>query len=221
LLRPATWPCPASGDELALIADHSRSRRILILPAWFDEANRTRHFTVEVMRLLHEMGMDCFLPDFAGCNESSHLLTEQTIARWREQASSAAEHFGATHIVAIRAGAMLAPPAISTIFYAPTTAASVLRGLLRARIIADKEAGLSVSREDLLTEGKQRGLQLAGYRLGPQMIAEMEAGTLEEGEHAAIAQADIGGSGLWLRAEPEHDPKQAHNLAQAIARLVS
>ena len=30
---------------------------------------------------------------------------------------------------------------------------------------------------------------------------------------ANIAQADLGGAGLWLRAEPDHDPAQARALA--------
>ena len=32
-----------------------------------------------------------------------------------------------------------------------------------------------------------------------------------------IAQSDIGGPGLWLRAEPDHDPRQADALAAILA----
>ena len=37
------------------------------------------------------------------------------------------------------------------------------------------------------------------------------------GPQRDIAQGDLGGPGLWLRAEPEYDPKQADALAAIIA----
>ena len=44
---------------------------------------------------------------------------------------------------------------------------------------------------------------------------------LEEAEPATqlidIEQASVGGSGLWLRAEPDEDPEQADALAAMIA----
>ena len=127
MLRPITWPClcpgqyrednPADGspaahaisDELALACDQGSAVRILVLPALFDEANKLRHFALEVMRQLSQNGFDTFLPDFAGCNESTAPLHWQTIAGWQEQARAAASHFRATHVLTLRAGALLDP----------------------------------------------------------------------------------------------------------------
>ena len=212
----AAWPAP-DGEEYALALDRGRERRVLVLPALFDEANKLRHFTVEVMRRLDEAGLDAFLPDLPGCNESEAPLEAQTLLGWREAAEAAAGHFGATHALTIRGGALCGPE-LPTWRYAPATGASILRAMLRARVLASKEAGLEESREALLEQGREAGLELAGYRLGPQMIRELEAAEPSGGAALAnIAQTDLGGAGLWLRAEPDHDPAQAEALARIVA----
>ena len=148
----ATWPCPdASGavqDEYALIFDRQRPRRLLVIPPLFDEANKLRRQLAEVMRRLDHAGIDCFLPDLPGCNESPRPLREQTLQGWRHTATAAAEHFRATHVLAVRAGAIIAPSSLPGWRYAPVGGASILRTLLRARIIAQREAG----REETLAQ---------------------------------------------------------------------
>jgi hypothetical protein len=85
-------------------------------------------------------------------------------------------------------------------------------------VLASREAGRDEDRDGLLAEGLQSGLELAGYRLGPQMIADLaEAALPEAGKLHDIAQSDIGGGALWLRAEPDHDPKQADALAAIVS----
>ena len=216
----AGWPAP-DGEEYALAFDRGRERRIVILPALFDEANKLRHFTVEVMRRLDEAGVDSFLPDLPGCNESLAPLDAQTLTGWREAAEAAAAHFGATHALAIRGGALCAPE-LPTWRYAPATGSSILRAMLRARVLASKEAGIDETRDGLLELGRELGLELAGYRLGAAMVRELElAEPLDKlGSGAAlanIAQSDLGGAGLWLRAEPDHDSAQADALAAIVA----
>ena len=213
----AAWPCP-DGEEYALVFDRSRARRLLVLPALFDEANKLRHFTVEVMRRLDAAGIDTFLPDLPGCNESLAPLEAQTLQGWREAAHAAAVHFGATHGLAIRGGALCAPPELPVWRYAPATGSSILRAMLRARVIANKEAGIDETREALLERSRESGLELAGYRLGAAIIRELELAEPSGGAALAnIAQSDLGGAGLWLRAEPDHDPAQAQALAAIVA----
>jgi hypothetical protein len=213
----AAWPSPA-GEEYALTFDEGRAHRVLVLPAWFDESNKLRHFTVEVMRRLDGAGVDTFLPDLPGCNESAAPLEEQTLESWRGEAAEAAWHFSATHVLAIRAGAMIAPDSLPGWRYAPVAGSSQLRALLRARVLASREAGRDEDRDRLLEVGRKGGLELAGYRLGAAMIegladAELPAAARQRD----IAQGDIGGAGLWLRAEPDYDPKQADALAAVLA----
>lgn len=216
-----TWPCPVgvSGgtiDELALIFDHDRARRVLVLPALFDEANKLRHFTAEVMREMDRRGMDCFLPDLAGCNESEAPLQAQGIVGWRKQAAAAATHFRANEILAIRGGGLLDPGTLPGVRYAAIDGASLLRGMLRARVLADREAGLASEREALLEHGRSEGLTLAGYRLGASMIGELSAATPPVSRATDLPHSVIGGAALWLRAEPAHDSAQAMKLAALV-----
>jgi hypothetical protein len=213
----AAWPA-ADGSEYALAFDRGRTRRLLVLPALFDEAGKTRHLAVETLRRLDQAGIDGFLPDLPGCNESLAPLEAQTLAGWRAGAAAAARHFGATHLLTIRASAILAPPALPGWRYAPTGGANALRALLRARVISAREAGEDVTSEALLAIGRDRGLDLAGYRIGSAMVRDLESAMLpDSGRLADIAQATVGGNAAWLRAEPDFDPTQADALAAIIA----
>ena len=200
-----------------LAFDKGRSRRLLILPALFDEANKLRRQTVQVMRQLDMAGIDCFLPDLPGCNESIQSLEAQNLTIWRDAARAAAGHFNATHLLTIRAGAALAPSNLPGWRYAPVPGAGILRSLLRARLLASREAGRSETMDAMQETGRAIGIDLAGYRIGPQLFAELERSRLQEGGPLLdIAQDAIGGSGLWLRAEPDESAQQAEALAAIL-----
>ena len=218
-----TWniPAPDGGsptDEMLLGFDRGRAVRVLILPAWFDEANKLRRFTVGVMRRLDAAGIDCFLPDLPGCNESLSPLSEQTLEGWREAAAVAASASKATHVLAIRAGALIAPASLPGWRYAPQSGPSLLRGMIRARTIAAREAGISVTSEGLMALGRSEGLMLGGWTIGAAMLCALEKAEpdLAPGQQE-IEQTKLGGSGLWLRAEPSEDESQADALAAIIA----
>lgn len=202
--------------------DRDRATRVLVLPAWFDEANKLRRFTIEVMRRLDAAGIDSFLPDLGGCNESLAPLSEQTLEGWRAQAEAAAANLDATHVLAIRAGALIAPQGLPGWHYAAQSGPKLLRALLRARTIAAREAGRFESAEGLMAQGRAEGLLLGGWQLGAGLIAALEnaepaLGTAQN----AIAQTDLAGPGLWLRAEPDDDAAQADTLASIIARSIA
>ncbi len=203
---------------MALVFDRGRGPRLLVLPALFDEANKLRRQTAEVMRRLDLSGVDSFLPDFPGCNESAVPLETQALDGWRGAAQAAAVHFGATHILAIRAGCLIAPAALPGWRYAPTTGAKVLRSLLRARTIAAREAGKTETIEELSVLARKQGIELAGWNIGATMFSALEKAVANaDSQQALIDQGDIGGAGLWLRAEPGDDPEQADMLAALVA----
>ncbi len=218
----AAWQAPCSegrtSEELLIAFDESREQRVLILPAWFDEANKMRRLTVQMMRVLDQAGIDSFLPDLPGCNESLVPLKEQSVSAWRACALAAVDHVGASHVLAIRAGALLAPPNLPGWLYAPQTGPKVLRGMIRARAIAAREAGREESAEELQELGRSEGLTLAGWSIGPQMFRELETAEPITGDmHATVEQKKIGGAGLWLRAEPGDNEEQAQALAKIVA----
>lgn len=197
--------------------DRDRTHRVLVLPAWFDEANKLRRFTIEVMRRLDRAGIDSLLPDLGGCNESLALLSRQTLAGWRVQARAAAETLSVTHVLAIRAGALIAPPDLPGWHYAAQSGPKLLRAMLRARTIAAREAGRFENAGSLMAQGKADGLVLGGWSLGPDLIAALESAEPTHGPgQREIPQTAVGGAGLWLRAEPDDDAAQADALAGLI-----
>lgn len=215
------WPSPGGCDEYALAFDKARTRRLLVIPALFDEGNKLRHFTVEVMRRLDEAEVDSFLPDLPGTSESLQPLRDQTLRGWRDDVRTAAEHFDASHVLAIRAGGLLSPDHLPKIHYAPASGATQLRAMLRAQVIASRELGRSELRDDLLARGRREGLRLGGYDLSPAMIAALDQAAAPNDGAEEIAQADLGGPALWLRAEPQHDPDQADRLADRLSRWMA
>lgn len=218
-----TWNTPAldggqTSEELLLAFDRGRPVRVLICPAWFDEANKLRRFTVEVMRRLDAAGIDCFLPDWPGCNESLAPLHPQTLAGWRRCAEAAAEALGATHVLAIRAGALVAPTGLPGWHYAAQSGPKLLRAMLRARTIAAREDGIAETSERLLTIGRREGLMLGGWHIGAEMLRALEtAQPALAPVQQDIAQSQFGGAGLWLRAEPGDDPAQADALVAIVS----
>lgn len=218
------WPCPLPGggaaQEMALVCDAAgpvRRASLLVVPALFDEANKLRRFTVEVMCRLAAADIACVLPDLPGCNESLLPLEEQTPGDWRLAMEGAARHFGCSHVLALRGGALLAPRGLAGWHYAPVSGASLLRQLLRARILAAREAGRDETQDSLLALGREQGLELGGYRLGADFVAEFGGLVADDAGVQVIRQDMLGGPGLWLRAEPGEDAGQADALAAIIA----
>ncbi|MFM5954635.1 MAG: hypothetical protein ACKOPE_10100 [Novosphingobium sp.] len=221
-MKAEAYPCPlpggAAASELALTFDQGRSKRLLIAPALFDEANRMRRFTVEVMRRLDGSGLDCFLPDLPGCNESERDLALIEPEDWRMALEAAARHFGATHVLAIRGGGLLLPPKLPGWHYAPIKGSSLIKTLLRARIIASREAGVEENAAELMETARELGIDLAGWSLSGEMLRQLDQMVApKRGDLIPIDHETLGGSPLWLRAEPDENPDQADALAAIIA----
>ncbi len=221
-MKPASYPCPlpcgAAASEYALTFDFSRKCRVLIASALFDEGHKLRRFTVEVMRRLNGAGIDSFLPDFPGLNESEQDLALIEPEDWRMALEAAGRHFGATHVLAMRGGGLVLPGKLGGWHYAPVKGASQLKTMLRARIIASREAGREEKLDALMAQGLAMGLELAGYSLSGEMLRQMDE--LVPGKQPGITVIEhelIGGGPLWLRAEPDEDRSQADALAAIIA----
>ncbi len=223
----STWTPPArdgtpAGDELLVAFDRGRDLRLLVCPTWFDEANKLRRFTLEVMRRLDGAGIDSLLPDLPGCNESLAPLQQQTLEGWRADMTAAAEALRATHVLAIRGGALIAPHGLAGWHYAPQSGPKLLRGMIRARTIAAREAGRAETAEALMAQGRAEGLTLGGWAIGPAMFAALEEAEPALGPgQSEIAQSTVGGPGLWLRAEPGEDGGQADRLVARIAQSLA
>ncbi|MEE4200456.1 hypothetical protein [Erythrobacter sp.] len=221
-MKHLTWHAPlaggGTGEEMLLAFEGTSEPRLLMLPALFDEANRMRRFTVQAMRALSEQGIASYLPDLPGCNESLAPLAEETLATWRKAAEEAVHDAEATHVLAIRGGALIAPPGLPSWFYAPVSGGKIVRGMVRAGVVAAREAGEEVSSQQLLERGRVEGVRLAGWPIGAAMFRELEqAEPLDDPQTVSIAQAQIPGRPLWLRAEPDEDEAASQELANIVA----
>lgn len=173
------------------------------------------------MKLLDESGLDVMCPDLPGCNESLEPHEAQTLTHWRACSAAAAQHFAATSVLAFRSGAWLAPSNLPVWAFAPTKPKQVLRNLLRIQAIAQREAGAAVSSDTQLQIAREQGLLVAGWFLSAELVRELDtAKTHAPGQHRAIAQDEVGGTGLWLPSENAFDLAQAEKLAAIIAREV-
>lgn len=219
---PDFYPCPLAGGgtlaEYALACDRGRERRVLLVPALFDEANRLRRLAVGVMQRLDGAGVDSLLPDLPGCNESLQALDRLDPEDWRTAMEAAARHFRATHVLTLRGGALVAPVHLPGWMLAPAPGTSLLRTMLRARIVMAREGGREESQESLTALGEAQGLELAGYRLSAEFLRQFRALTVPAAcPLTPIDQDLLGGGALWLRAEPDDDPAQADALAAVVA----
>jgi hypothetical protein len=205
--------CLSFGDARA-------SRHILIVPPLFDEMNRVRRMLANAMRRLAERGVQSLLPDLPGCNESPVQLAGQTIETWQEAVAAAALQLGATHIASIRGGALIDhKTGLPTWRLATVKGSSLLKTMLRTRMAAEKEAGRSVTIEQLMASAQSGPLELSGYALGINMLESLDSAlpTANSNLHEA-ALSDIDGSALWLRAEPQDDPVMSMSLAAELDR---
>lgn len=198
---------------------------ILIVPPLFEEANRTRRTLVLAMRALAADGFAALLPDLPGQNESLVPLEKVDLASWQNALAEAAATIDGPQIIAsLRGGALIDhhPKAAAWWRLAPVGGASLLRTLMRARVAADREGGVTSSLDSLQAEAATAPLLLAGNRLSPAMIAQL--GSAETQPVARLRTVTLGsgadaiaGTPLWLRAEPGEDAAMAKAIAADIA----
>lgn len=211
-------------EQLFRIAPVGATRAtILFVPPLFDEANRLRRTLVLAMHALAAEGFAAALPDLPGQNESLIALEDVDLQRWRDAlAEAAAEIEGPVVIASLRGGALIDHRAQAAAWWrlAPVGGASLLRTMLRARVAADREAGIESSPESLQEAAKDAPLLLAGNRLSPAMVAQL--GDAETQPVAPLRAIGLGADGisgtpLWLRAEPGEDTAMAAAVAADIA----
>lgn len=221
-----TWTPQISGteqlpEELFVSFDKGRSHRILLVPALFDEANKLRRFTLTLMRALDSFEIDTALPDLPGTNESSSPSRDQSLSLWKTQIRQFSQIFEATHCLTLRAGALLAPASLSGWFYSALDGPRQLGTLMRSRVVESREAGQPQTREALLEIGQHEGLRLAGWELGAAMVKELQTAQFDRGHsYVPVSPSDLGGSALWLRAEPGEDKAQSEALAKSVSAAI-
>ncbi len=205
--------------------DDTPRATVLFVSPLFEEANRTRRTLALAMRALVRHGFAALLPDLPGQNESLVPLVEADLVSWQEAlAEVTATLDGPVIIASLRGGALIDHRAGAAAWWriAPIGGASLLRTLMRARVAADREAGLTSSLDSLQAEAATAPLILAGNLLSAAMIGQL--GSAEVEPVAPLRTVTLGsgadpiaGTPLWLRAEPGEDAAMAEAIAADIA----
>lgn len=209
--------------QLRITPDAPPRATILIVPPLFDEANRLRRTLALAMRALAANGFAAVLPDLPGQNESLIALEAVDLAHWQQAlAEVAAGIDGPLVIASFRGGALIDHRARAAAWWrlAPAGGASLLRTMMRARVTADREAGIETSLDSLHEAAKTAPLLLAGNALSPAMVAELggaEPQPVAPLRSIALGAEGIAGTPLWLRAEPSEDAAMAAAIAADIA----
>jgi len=195
---------------------------VLLVPPLFDEANRLRRTLVLAMRALAAAGFAAVLPDLPGQNESLVALEDVDLERWQDALADVAAGIAGPVITAsIRGGALIDHRVQAAAWWrlAPVGGASLLRTMMRARVAADREAGILSSLDSLQEAAKTAPLLLAGNALSSAMVAQIgaaEAQPVEPLRSIGLGADGIAGTPLWLRAEPGEDAVLAAAIAADI-----
>ena len=199
-----TW---RGGTELLLRHGADCPVTLLVLPALFEEANRMRQLTVEVMRRLAGLGIGTILADLPGQGESGMPLSGVVLEDWHVAV--------ATHIpyvrgsVAFRGGALLDGAFAHRWRFAADTGERLMRDLVRATAMSS-----SVSASDVDRAARGGQLRLAGNALNPELYVALTSSKPVVGGHLSAVE----GPHLWRAAEPGSDPVLAEALAKDIVQ---
>jgi len=117
-------------------------------------------------------------------------------------------------------------PAASHWMLSPVKGAAILRTMMRTRVAADREAGLTTSLSGLTEQAGAGPIELAGNSIGSDLFSQLNAAGIPALQNQRIVRlasdnkpgdVQIDGSALWLRAEPDDDPAMSSAIAQDIA----
>ncbi len=224
----------AGGTEAMLRFGPASGPVVVVALPLFEEANRTRAFTVTILRLLSARGIASALPDLPGTGESETETGQASLSHWREAFAAATTAlrpiYDSIHIVALRGGALVDHDAVaeSRWHFAPLPGARVIRDLGRVALAAAKEAGTSFDPATLTTSGPP--VEIAGNCLPRTLLGELAAAeptssgrlrTVRLGNDPMTADRHIDGAPLWRRSEPDNDIALATLLADDIAGWIA
>lgn len=196
---------------------------VVILPALFEEHNRTRAFTVAICRALAGSQVASILPDLPGQGESAVPTQDATLDHWRKAVMALVQAQRAVRPVIM--GSMRGGAIVDDVLgvsghwrLSPITGQMVIRDLTRGAVMQSsptaaptgdpvEAAGNLISRH--LFDALQADVTLR------EDAAPLRTVRLES--DPAPADLKLPGSPLWRRAEPGNDVPLAALLAQDLA----
>jgi hypothetical protein len=224
------WP---GGREALLRFGPGHGPVLIALLPLFEEANRTRTFTVGLLRKLADRSIASLLPDLPGQGESLVPLAALTVAAMTEAVAALADRCGVEGrqvcTLGIRSGALLDTRARlgGRWQFSPQTGDELLRELRRVWQAAGHRGGA-----ETMTSPGPDPIEIAGNRLSAPLLASVAGATpldqpgvprrvIRLATDPASADRRIDAAPLWRRAEPGDDPALADLLADDIAQWLA
>ncbi|GAB5488657.1 MAG: hypothetical protein Pars2KO_22270 [Parasphingorhabdus sp.] len=222
----------AGRDEYCLSAGTEHNVQVLLIPPLFDEMNRMRRMMVDVMRMLSERDVGTILPDLPGTNESLFPQEEASLEIWTTALKSCLGiHEKCTFIASFRGGCLIDDISDELPIWrlTPVKGKSLLRTMMRTRIAADREIGITIGMSDLSTKVKTETIELAGNIVARLMFEQLEEAAPKTPNslrtarlHADSQPSDVklDGNPLWLRAEPDEDTLLSQSIADDLKKWI-
>lgn len=177
-----------------------QGRKVLIIPPFAEELNKSRHVLAALCRSLEAAGHDVLLPDLYGTGDSEGQFSEATLEIWRGDLDAAVRYLEPREdfdVIALRAGALIAVDLVNrhrirsmTLLHPIVEGRQQLNQLLRLRLAGALTGGGKKETAAQLREQLASGhtLEIAGYGLSPQLAADLEALSLSASPPLAVAQ---------------------------------
>ena len=201
---------------------------VVVAPALFEEANRTRAFLVRILRLLAADGIASILPDLPGTGESLRQTVDATLDGWRSAYAAVVQAANCPALAfAVRSGALVdtAAEVIGRYHLSSATGASIVRDLVRIRQAAAREDGERFDPAELSRPGPPA--LLAGNLVDRTLLAELAQAEPLAGSRTVRLATDpypanlrLEGRPLWRASEPSVDFSLAEALATDLAAWV-
>lgn len=187
--------------------------RLLLLHAFGEEMNKSRHMLAQLARQAAQAGLEVLQIDLKGCGDSSGDFGDASWQDWLDDARIAQDWLLTRGDLAVdaplwlmghRAGALLAtalarqagPPCRLLLWHPLTSGKLQLQQFLRLRLGADLVGGQAKGAMQALREQLAAGqaVEVAGYALSPAMARGLEAADLKPAAAAAARVRQL----VWL-----------------------
>lgn len=221
MIKTYRW---SRGEEYMLCFGETHANQIIVIQPLFEEANRTRHMLVNVMRELSANGIGAVLPDLPGMGESMTPLVDVELQDWREALEACTKSLRQSHerigTLSLRGGTLLDDAADADFHWrcAPETGQRLVRDLMRTRLASgtDIESGETLA---LAGNKVRKSLIDALGAASPAALSVLRTVRLETDQ--APSDARIAAGPLWRRSEPGDDPVLQSEIVNDFRKWVS
>lgn len=214
---------------------------VVMLPALFEEHNRTRSLAVAICRMLAALGVASALPDLPGQGESLVGTEEITLTKLRSGLAAAVEHLyhqkHRTYSASIRSGAIIdaGSPMHGHWYFSPMSGQQQIADFAKILAAAGRSSEAHLLRNSYQIDDTISSFEIAGNLISVALLHDLarDAGKysmntpgiptrmLRLESDRAEAHRHVPGTPLWRRAEPGNDPALAALLAKDIADWIA